>query len=221
MSDVEKGGLEESHNSHNPNPAQSTILEQMGGFGGLVSSTLPVLVLVPINNAYGLLPALIAALVVSMGIFVWRILRKENLQPAFSALFGVALCAGIAWAVGSAKGYFLYGIWMSLIFAVVFGLSIVVRWPLVGVIWKGINGEGMHWRSVPGARSAYSIATLGWTLVFSARFIVQNQLYGSDSTTALAIAKIAMGWPLTGLVTLLTVWAVRRARRCMEEARES
>lgn len=215
MNELNQGGRGETHEESQP-----SLLDQMGGLGGIVSSTLPVLVLVPVNNLYGLVPALVAALVVAMGIFVWRILRKENLRPAFSALFGVAIGAAIAWGTGSAKGFFLYNIWMSLLFALVFMVSIVLRWPMVGVIWEGINGEGMFWRNVSGARRAYAIATLGWTLVFTARFIVQNWLYNVDSTNALAFARIAMGWPLTALVMLLSVWAVRRAKQSMAEHQE-
>ncbi|MDO5075665.1 DUF3159 domain-containing protein [Corynebacterium sp.] len=192
------------------------MLDQMGGLGGLVSSTLPILVLVPVNNFYGLVPALCAAVGVAVAVLIWRLVRKENLQPAFSGFFGVAIGAAIAWGTGSAKGYFLYGIWMYLLYGIVFAVSVVVKWPMVGVIWRGINGENMAWRKVPRARRAYAIATIGWTLVFAARFVVQNWLYQSDATTALAVTRIAMGWPLTGLVLLLSVWAVRRAREALE-----
>lgn len=138
---------------------EPTLLEQMGGLSGLVSATLPVVVLIPVNNVWGLGPALLAALGVALLIAVWRIARKETLQPAISGLVGVGICAAIAWFTGDAKGYFLYGIWMSLLFFIVAAISIVVRWPLVGVIWKGINGEDMRWRTVAPARRAYAIAT--------------------------------------------------------------
>ncbi|NWO17928.1 MAG: DUF3159 domain-containing protein, partial [Corynebacterium sp.] len=41
---------------------EQTLLEQMGGWQGLVSTTLPILVLVPVNSRWGLGPALLAAL---------------------------------------------------------------------------------------------------------------------------------------------------------------
>ena len=56
--------------------------------------------------------------------------------------------------------------------------------------------------------------------MFAARFAVQNWLYQDDATTALAVARILMGWPLTGLVLLLSVWAVRKARHALEETHE-
>ncbi|MDN8633072.1 MULTISPECIES: DUF3159 domain-containing protein [Corynebacterium] len=198
--------------------AELTLLEQMGGLSGLVSATLPVIVLIPVNNFFGLGPALAAALGMAVAIAIWRVLRKETLQPAISGLLGVALCAAIAWFTGDAKGYFLYGIWMSLALCIAAVLSILFRWPAVGVIWKGINGEEMQWQKITPARRAYAIATGGWAVIFLARFIVQRAIYDADATTALGVTRILMGWPLTLLVTALTVWMVRRADTAVEEA---
>ncbi|OUJ24718.1 DUF3159 domain-containing protein [Corynebacterium sp. LaCa117] len=202
----------------NESQAEPTLLEQMGGLSGLVSATLPVIVLIPVNNFFGLGPALAAALGVAVAIAIWRVLRKETLQPAISGLLGVALCAAIAWFTGDAKGYFLYGIWMSLALCIAAVLSILFRWPAVGVIWKGINGEEMQWQKITPARRAYAIATGGWAVIFLARFIVQRAIYDADATTALGVTRILMGWPLTLLVTALTVWMVRRADTAVEEA---
>lgn len=201
----------------NESQAEPTLLEQMGGLSGLVSATLPVIVLIPVNNFFGLGPALAAALGVAVAIAIWRVLRKETLQPAISGLLGVALCAAIAWFTGDAKGYFLYGIWMSLALCIAAVLSILFRWPAVGVIWKGINGEEMQWQKITPARRAYAIATGGWAVIFLARFIVQRAIYDADATTALGVTRILMGWPLTLLVTALTVWMVRRADTAVEE----
>ena len=190
---------------------QGTLLEQMGGLSGLVSSTLPVLVLVPVNSQWGLTPALISALAVAVAILVWRLARKENLQPAISGFMAVALCAAIAWFMGDAKGYFAYGIWYSLVAGIAFIISIFVRWPLVGVIWRGINGDDQRWRTNRRAVQAFNIATIAWALVFLARFGIQQWLYVADKTDALGYTRIAMGWPLTLVAVAVTVWAVKAA----------
>lgn len=196
-----------------------TILEQMGGLSGLVSSTLPVLVLVPVNSRFGLMPALGAALGVALLVLIWRIARKENLQPAISGFIGVAFCAAIAWFMGDAKGYFAYGIWYSLVAGIAFLISVAVRWPLVGLIWRGINGEDQRWRTNRGAVRAFNIATLAWAVVFLARFGIQQWLYVQDATDALGYTRIAMGWPLTAVVVLITVWAVRSANKAQGKTR--
>lgn len=208
---VDQDGLGEHREDLRDGDQQETMLEQMGGLSGLVATTLPVLVLVPVNSRYGLVPALGAAVAVAVAVLLWRVARKESLQPAISGLIGVAFCAAIAWFMGDAKGYFVYGIWYSLVAGVAFVVSVIVRWPLVGVIWRGINGDDQRWRSNRGAVKAFTIATLAWAVVFFARFGVQQWLYVQDATDALGYTRIAMGWPLTAVVVLITVWAVRRA----------
>ena len=196
-----------------PTGARPTMLQQMGGIGGLVSSTLPVMAFVPVNAYLGLSAAIWAAISVAVLVAAWRLVRREPLQPAVSGLLGVGIATFIAYRTGSAKGYFLFGIWVSLACAAVFALSIVARWPLVGLIWHGINGDGHSWRADRGLRRAYDIATLTWIAVFTSRFVVQKWLYDGEWTTLLGVARIAMGYPLTAVAILITVWAVRRATR--------
>ncbi|AZG44196.1 DUF3159 domain-containing protein [Gordonia insulae] len=190
-----------------------SILEQMGGVSGLIYSTVPIVVFVPVNAVWGLTAAMIAAIAVAVLIFCVRLWRREPLNPAISGLIGVAICVFIAHRTGDAKGYFLFGIWTTLAYAIVFVLSIVVRWPLIGVAWNLISGEGMAWRKHRKTLIAYDIATAFWALVFAARYITQSELYDHGSTGWLAVARLAMGWPLTALAVLATVLLVRRATR--------
>jgi hypothetical protein len=191
--------------------AQQTLLEQMGGVSGLIYSSIPVLVFVLINTFFGLTAAIWGSVGSAVLITVIRVVRKEPLQPAISGFFGVAIAAFIAYRTGSAKGFFLFGIWASLVYGSVFLASILVRRPLVGVIWSFLNGHGMGWRSDRKAVTAYNIATLTWVGVFAARFIVQRWLYNEDQTGWLAFARLAMGYPLTAIALVVTVWAVTRA----------
>jgi hypothetical protein len=198
--------------------SRQTLLEQLGGLSGLVYSTLPVLVFVPINSVWGLTAAIWSAVAVACGVLVWRLIRRTPIQPAISGFMGVALCAFIAHRTGDAKGYFLFGIYASLIYGGAFVLSVLVRRPLVGVIWGMLNGQAARWRAHRDAVRAYDIATAAWALVFIARYLVQNHLYDEDQTGWLAAARIGMGWPLTALALLVTFWAVRKADRIVEPA---
>ncbi len=190
----------------------------MGGVAGLIYSSLPVVVFVPVSSAFGLLPAILTALGVAALILVWRLVRRESVQPAVSGFVGVGFCALIAWFVGAAKGYFLLGIWMSLFWAAVFGVSILIRRPVVGYVWSWVNGHGYRWRSVRRAVTAFDVATLTWVAVFGARFLVQHHLYDADRTGWLATARIAMGWPLTAVAALATYLAIKSAQRAVHAA---
>jgi hypothetical protein len=191
------------------------ILEQMGGISGLIYSSLPILVFVPVSSLFSLMPAIIAALAVAALILAWRLVRKESVQPAISGFMGVGICALIAYLVGESKGYFLYGIWMSLFWAVVFLVSVLIRRPIVGYIWSWVNGHDRGWRSVRRAVLVFDIATITWVLVFAARFVVQRHLYDLDETGWLAAARIAMGWPLTAVAALATYLAIRSAQKAI------
>ncbi|MEJ3655236.1 DUF3159 domain-containing protein [Actinomycetes bacterium KLBMP 9759] len=189
-----------------------TLMEQMGGVTGIVASTIPVVVFVVANVLFGLQVALIAAIAAGVLIAVYRIVRKQALQPAVSGLLGVGVAAFIAYRTGEARGFYLPGLLFSASLGLAFLVSLIVRWPLAGVIWHGINGDGQSWRQEPRLLRAYMWATALWTLVFVARVVVQGLLYNADEETWLGIARLAMGYPLVGVALLGTILAVRRAR---------
>jgi hypothetical protein len=187
----------------------------MGGVSGLIYSSLPVVAFVPVSQFFGLTAAISAALGVAAIILVWRLIRRESTQPAISGFFGVGICALIAYLMGESKGYFLLGIWSSLMWAAVFTLSVLIRRPVVGYVWSWVNGHGHAWRTVRRAVLAFDIATLVWVLVFGSRFVVQHHLYDADQTGWLGVARIAMGWPLTAVAALITYLAIRAAQRAV------
>jgi Protein of unknown function (DUF3159) len=194
------------------------LLAQAGGVSGVIYSSLPVVVFVIASSVSGLLPAIAAALVVAALVLVWRLIRRDSLQPAFSGFLGVAICALVAYVVGESKGYFLLGIWMSLVWAVVFAMSVLIRRPLVGYGWSWASGRDLGWREVPRAVYLFDVASLGWVLVFGARFVVQRLLYDANQTGWLAAARIGMGWPLTVIAALATYAAIKSAQRAMSAA---
>ncbi len=193
------------------------VLDQMGGVSGLIYSSLPVVVFVPVSTLFGLMPAIGAALGVATLILIWRLVRRESLQPAISGFFAVGVSALIAYLVGESKGYFLLGIWSSLLYAVLFGVSVLIRRPVVGYIWGWVNSHDRDWREVRRAVTAFDIATITWVLVFGSRFLVQQYLYDADETGWLGVARIAMGWPLTAVAALVTYLAIRAAQRALHE----
>jgi hypothetical protein len=191
------------------------LLAHAGGVSGVIYSSLPVVIFVAASNFFGLLPAIGSALGVATLVLLWRLIRRESPQPAFSGFFGVAVCALIAYLMGQSKGYFLLGIWGSLFWAVVFAVSVLIRRPVAGYIWSWASGRDREWRSVSRAVYAFDIATLGWMLVFGARYVVQQHLYDAGQTGWLGVARIGMGWPLTAVAGLLTYAAIKAAQRAI------
>lgn len=199
---------------------EPTLLERMGGVSGLIHASIPSVAYVIVNAIAGLVPAVVVAIGASAGLMLLRVLRREPIQPAVSGLLGVVVASLIALYTGSAEGYFLPGIWVSLILALVFSASVVVRRPLVGVIWHALTsaGERTVWHTDKRALRAFDVATLAFVAVFAARYVVQDWLYDAGSAGWLAFTRIAMGYPLLALALLVTYWAVRRARGRLQSA---
>lgn len=185
-----------------------SVWDQMGGIGGMVDSALPVIAFVVLNAILGLKGAIIGAIAAGVIIAVVRMVRHEPISQAVGGLFGVGIAAFIAGRSGEAKGYFAFGIWMFVAYGVVLLISILVRWPLIGVLWESLNGRGNAWRQDKKLLRRYDLATALWVLMCAARFIVQRWLFDSNQVGWLAFARIAMGYPLFALVILGTVMIV-------------
>jgi len=173
-----------------------TIWEQLGGPLGMIDSGLPVVVFVIVNAIAGLSWGIGAALAAGVLIAGLRLARRRPVTQAIAGLFGVGIAAFIAYRTGTAKGYFLLGIWSYLLYGGALVVSMLVRWPLIGVIWEGINGRGTAWRADKKLVRRYDWATVVWVVVFAARYLVQNYLYDTDQVGWLAVVRLLMGYPM-------------------------
>ncbi len=187
-----------------------TIWEQMGGPMGMVDSGLPVVVFIVANTIGGLGWGIGAAVAAAVVIAIMRIARRRPVTQAVGGLFGVGVAAYIAYRTDSAKGYFLLGIWSYLLYGGALLLSIVVRWPLVGVIWELVNGRGRAWRRDRALVRRYDWATFVWVAVFAVRYLVQNYLYDNDQVGWLAAFRLIMGYPLFIVAIAVSVLIVAR-----------
>lgn len=199
---------------------RSRILEVLGGRRGVIDGGLPPLVFVAVNAvaaAHLPRPAALAyaiggAVSVGVGIVGVRILRREPLRQALGGLLGLAIAVAFALGSGEARDFFLPGIYVDAAYAVILAGSVLVGRPLVGTIWGLIFRSRGQWRSDPRLRRRFTIVTLGWSLVYASRAVVQTAFYFNDSPGFLAAAKLVLGWPLTALAVVLTLAYVRRLR---------
>jgi len=195
-------------------------LARAGGIRGLVYSSLPVTVFGATSQLLGLGPALAAALGVAVLILAWQLFRRESTRPALFGFAAVAVGATFAFVTGQAKDFYLPGIWMYLLLAIVFTSSLLVRRPLVGVGWAWITGRDGGWRRVPRVRLAFDVATAAMATASWARFLVQYYLYDTDQAELLAVARIAMGWPVFLITSTAIYLAVRTAIRTLPRTAE-
>ncbi|MDR7274587.1 DUF3159 domain-containing protein [Catenuloplanes atrovinosus] len=187
--------------------------ERTGGFPGLVQSSLPPVALVAANGLWGLYPALATAVAVALAVALWRAYRGQSLRPAAGGLIGVAVSGLLAARSGEARDFFLADIAWYGVAALLLTISILIRRPLVGVVWSAIRGAGPSWRHDPASLRGYDLATAVLAVVFAIRFIVLQRLYERDEVLWLTVSKIAMNYPLWALALVVAVWAARRSDR--------
>jgi hypothetical protein len=183
---------------------RADLLEALGGPQGIADSSLPALAFVITYTVSGSELTLAVWVAVAVGALMTgiRIARREPLQFALAGFAGVALSAFIADRTGKAEDFFLPGLLLNAAYAGAYLVSILVRWPLLGIIVAPILGEGKTWRQDPERVRVYTRASWIWVGVFTLRLAVQLPLYLAGALLALGIAKTAMGLP----IFLVAIW---------------
>jgi len=210
-------------------PFAEQMSQQLGGWRGLVESSVPVLVFVIANIVLGwfvpgetrlaLKIAIGSAVGVALVIAVIRLSRKESVRFAVNGLFGIALGAWLAWDTGEERAFYLPGILITLAYVLALLASIAVKHPLVGWVWTVIaNGGKGDWRSDLRLRRTFSWLTGLWAAVFMLKVVVQSALYLANHATALGVARLLMGTPIFVLLVAISFWAVRRVTREQQPA---
>jgi Protein of unknown function (DUF3159) len=131
------------------------VLEQLGGWRGMVDATLPTVAFILANAWAGLRIGIWAAIGAALLVFLLRLVRRESVQQAVSGLFAVGIAVAIAALSGQARDFFVLGILRNAAIGVVLIGSILVRRPLVGVIAEFLAPShlgALASHSLPGLR---------------------------------------------------------------------
>lgn len=186
------------------------LLASVGGWRGLAESVVPSAVfLVGFIITTQIWTASICAVAVAAVFSLVRILQKQSPLQALTGLAGVVLCVAVAIFTGEARQYYVVGFWTNIAYGAAMLLSMVVKWPLMGLIYGFLRGEGIEWRQQKMRYRKYQVATAFLVGMFALRLIVQLPMYWADSVAALGIARLVMGIPLYAM-TLWLAWLVSR-----------
>lgn len=192
---------------------QFDLLEEIGGPQGVADSSIPAIVFVVVYALGGNRISLagICAIAAGLGIATLRVAKGESLRFALAGFIGVAVAAFIADRTGRAEDFFLPGLLLNALYGSVYLISILIRWPLLGVILgPSLGGEGRSWRKDPQQLRVYSQASWVWVGVFATRLAVQLPFYLAGSLLALGIARAAMGLPIFALAIWLSYVILKR-----------
>jgi hypothetical protein len=190
------------------------VAEQLGGWRGLLESSIPVVIFVLVNVISELRPAVIASVTVAVAIAIMRLVQRRPIRHAINGLFGIGVGAFFALRSGDEKDFYLPGILYGIVYGLALLVSAALRQPLVAWIWSVIvDGGRSQWRDDPRLVRAFTWLTVLWGVVWLAKVGVQAALYLADMDTALGIARLVLGYPPYLLLLAITVWTVRRITR--------
>lgn len=177
--------------------------EALGGLRGSLEAAMPMLGFVIVwsatrerNLAIG------AAAVLTVAFAVVRLVQRQTLQYVLGGVFATALAAFFALRSGNAEDAFLPGILTSLAYLIGSLVSVLVRWPVVGLMVGVADqaavaaGDPFRWRRNAAAVRVCSRLTLVLVAVYVIRVGIMGPLYLAGNVAGLTISKVVLGWPL-------------------------
>lgn len=180
----------------------------VGGFRGLTESILPGLIFVIL---YIITKDVMMSSLVSGGFSLVAValalIGRSSIQQSLTGVLGVAI--GVAWALatGRAENFYAWGLLTSGVFLLGILLSLVLRAPLVALIFGLLRGYEVNWHRDPAqrplARRCWGLTWL-WVAMFALRLAIQLPLWAMGAVAQLGIAKLILGLPLFALVSWVT-----------------
>jgi hypothetical protein len=201
----------------------------LGGRRGMIEAAVPTLLftltwLTQRNLTLALAVSVAAALV----LLAVRLVQRSTPQSVLNALFGI----GIGWVfvrISASRGgdedaqalaYFLPGILYNGVYGLVFALTCVIGWPVVGFMVGSVAGDPTEWHRDP--QVVRLCRNLTWMLALPCvvRVAVQLPIYLAGRAAddpgpmiaALGVSKLAMGWPLQVAALSGMAWLLGRNR---------
>lgn len=201
----------------------------LGGRRGMVEAASPTITFtVTYVSTKNLTLAIGLSLAVAVLLLGLRLVQRTTVQYVVNALVGIGVGCFFVWLGGrnggdesqQALAYFVPGILYNTVYGLLMLVSILVRWPAVGLMVGAVSDEPTAWHR--DRQVVRLCSQLTWVLVVpcAVRVAVQAPIYlGGRSAddadpyiTALGIAKVAMGWPLQIAALGVMVWLLARDR---------
>ena len=171
---------------------------------GVFDSVVAPLFFVVTNNFSTLNQAILLTGLLLTVLFLYRLLKKQNLKFVFYGLIGTIVALFLARVQGSASGFFIPGIVRDLSIAVVGLVSIIVKKPFTIYSSKAIRKWPQEWYVHEQVRPAYTRVAIIWTVYLflkgglqviffnSPEILVTIKLLSSNQTTLILLVATYM-----------------------------
>jgi hypothetical protein len=188
-----------------------SLLASVGGVQGLVETTLPGFLYVLTFTITR--DAVIAASVVGVAVLALTIMHfvlKRPWTQLVGSLVGVGLAIWLTLRPGGQAGdFYLKDFWINAAYGSVLLLSVIVRFPLIGLLMGFLTNQGLSWRKDRRKVRFFDLVTLLWVGLFGTRLIVEVPLYLAGDVVTLGFVKIVLGLPFY-LTMIWVSWLLLR-----------
>lgn len=189
-----------------------SLTDLLGGRRAALDSVAPVIGFAAGWLAGGQSIALGAGIAVLTGAIIaaWRL--RQGRAPAATVISLLLVCLGaiVALRTGRAEDFFLVRLLTNAASALAWTGSILVRWPLLGLIAGTVLGQKTRWRRDPGLLRGYQTASWVWVAQYLLRLLVFVPLWWAGQVVWLATAQVALTWPLVAGCLAASWWVFRR-----------
>jgi hypothetical protein len=181
-----------------------SLLASIGGVQGFIEATIPGLVYVLTFAIWqDLTISIISVCVAMLALTIRHFMVKRPASALIGPIVGIALAIYLAQRPeGTARDFYLPGFWTNAGYGGALLLSVMVRFPLIGVIVGFITNQGLSWRKDLRKLAFFNLVTMLWVGLFAIRLLVQVPLYLANDIVTLGFTKIALGQPFF----LLMIW---------------
>jgi uncharacterized membrane protein len=157
---------------------------------------------------------LFSSLVAVGGVVVFLVVRVWSDRKYWQATAGlvmVGISALLAGSTGQGVNFYLPDIVRNLGAAVVLLVSMVVRWPAIGLLVGAARGKGFSWRQDPVLRRQYQACTAVFLAKFCIAPLLMTPLYLAGQVVALGITATLVGTPAIA-VCVYVCWRILRVK---------
>ena len=165
---------------------------------------LPPLVYAIINSIFGLLPAVILAVLTALFNFSRRIAKKENWKYSLGGLLMVIFASSLAHLSNNASSYFIPALTSSTLLLLAAVITLLIGKPLAAWASHLSRGWPLEWFWRNDVKPAYREVTIFWALYFALRLTIQLNLFFSEAVLNLAWVNIILGWPAITVVLVMS-----------------
>jgi hypothetical protein len=191
--------------------------EQLGGWRGGLEAALPTAAFAPV---FVVTEDLWLSLGVGIGVAVallgLRLAQRSETKHIRTGLIGIAIGAVLAATTGQGEDVFLPNIVFNLIWSAAIGLSVLVRWPLIGLVIGGVLEDPEAMKRDAGIMRLSDRLTLLLVAMGVIRAAVQVPLYLAGEVAWLGVSRVVLGWPLSAAMFAIAVAILAKGRTPLE-----